>query len=66
MLSENFPHVILAQLPTSFQEVHRLSVRLLETNMIFKTDEISICYEHIGVGYGILTKECVEVIKLVV
>jgi 1-aminocyclopropane-1-carboxylate deaminase/D-cysteine desulfhydrase-like pyridoxal-dependent ACC family enzyme len=39
--------------------------RLLETDMTFNPEELTIFYDYIGEGYGIPTKECVEAIKLV-
>ena len=39
--------------------------RLLETDLTFNPEELTIYYDYIGEGYGIPTKECVEAIKLV-
>jgi 1-aminocyclopropane-1-carboxylate deaminase/D-cysteine desulfhydrase-like pyridoxal-dependent ACC family enzyme len=38
--------------------------RLLELDLILKPEELTICYDSIGEGYGIPTQECVEAIKL--
>jgi 1-aminocyclopropane-1-carboxylate deaminase/D-cysteine desulfhydrase-like pyridoxal-dependent ACC family enzyme len=39
--------------------------RLLETDLTFNPEELTICDDYIGKGYGIPTKKCVEAIKLV-
>jgi len=39
--------------------------RLLETDLTFNPEELTIYYDYIGGGYGIPTKECIEAIKLV-
>ena len=39
--------------------------RLLETDLTFNPEELTIYYDYIGEGYGIPTKECIEAIKLV-
>jgi len=39
--------------------------RLLETDLTFTPEELTIYYDYIGEGYGIPTRECIEAIKLV-